>query len=226
MTDNQKLKLGMYESVISYLQENRDITSTVRGFNSSITRLRKRIDDIKQKEKELSSDILEKTIVSSRAKEDLIVMLVPLAQSLFYYAKRIEDIQLKEKVRLSHSSFERLRDSQLLDKALMLHALCQTYREEVKSEKMNISDPDVIYSRILTFRNSLDEKINTFISSDAMVSINALFAAADEILNMHMDRYMELLSDYTEFYDDYLVVRSLEYQDLKNELQESEEDEQ
>lgn len=226
MTDNQKLKLGMYESVISYLQENRDITSTVRGFNSSITRLRKRIDDIKLKEKELSSDILEKTIVSSRAKEELIVMLVPLAQSLFYYAKRIEDIQLKEKVRLSHSSFERLRDSQLLDKALMLHALCQTYREEVKSEKMNISDPDVIYSRILTFRNSLDEKINTFISSDAMVSINALFAAADEILNMHMDRYMELLSDYAEFYDDYLVVRSLEYQDLKNELQESEEDEQ
>lgn len=227
MTDNEKLKIGMYESVISYLFENRDIISTIRGFTSSINKLRKVIDEIKRKEKELSSDILEKTIISSKAKEDMIVSVIPLAQAIFNYAKQTGNIQLKEKSRLSHSMFERMRDSQLLDKCTMIHMLGAKYISSLAPYAISEDTINNVGTKIEEYRHSLGQKISSFISSDTVVSMNLLFEESDFILMKQMDNYMEILSDeYVEFYDDYLIVRSLEYQDLKNELQEEEEDEE
>lgn len=225
MSDNEKLKLGMYESVLSFLLENRDITSTIRGFNSSVTKLRKIIDEIKRTEKELSSAILEKTIISSTAKEDLIVSLIPISYALFNFARESGDIQLKEKTRMSHSSFERMRDSQLLDKAGMLYMLSMLNLAKLKKFGITSEVLESVDLKVDLFRRSLDEKINTFISSGAAMTMTRLIEQADSLLMKQMDSYVENLSDeFIEFYDEYLMVRSLEYQDLKNELQESEEE--
>lgn len=214
MNDLERKKLGMYESLISYLHENRDITSTIRGFNWSLTKLKRVIDEIEQKEKEISSQTLEKTIQTSKAREELIENLTPVISSLFTYSRQVGDVYLKEKTRCTQSFLVRLRDSELIDKSYAIKQLAEKHLNDLKSYKITKKEIERIERSIEQFKKSLENKITSFISSDAVDALNKLFGDADVILMDQMDKYVELLDEaYDEFYEDYLLIRSMENQE-------------
>jgi hypothetical protein len=214
MNDIERNKLGMYDSLIGFLQENRDITTTIRGFNWSLTKLRRVIDDIELKEKEISSQMLEKTIQTSKVREELIVNLSALLTSMFTYSRQIGDVHLKEKCRCTQSSLVRMRDSELIDKAIGTIQISEKHLDGLKSFKIYKKDIERIAKLVEQFKKSLEVKITSFISSDAVESMGTLFQDADRILTDQMDKYIELLDEqYDEFYDDYLLIRTMENQE-------------
>jgi|GEM_PF-1757629 len=224
MSDQEKNKLAMYESVINYLNENRDIISNVRSLPYTITKLRRVMDSIKLKEKELSSDILEKTIIASNAKEQLIFTMIPVAAALFAYAKQTNNVALKERTRCGQSFYLRLKDRELLNHAEGLLVIAERNSANLKKLKFNQKNINELKQRIDDFRLSLEDKISSFISSDMVVYMNGLFNDADKLC-ANMDSFIELLNDeYEEFYDEYLMMRTLEYHDQKSELMEMEEE--
>lgn len=222
MSDYEQNKLSMFESVISYLNENRDITSNIRSFSWAINKLRKVMDEIRRKEKVLSSDILEKTIQSAKVKDELVFSLVPIAAALFNYAKEIDDVALKAKVKVGQSYFVRLRDAELLDKSEMLRLIGINILPQLKKYGITLSTFHNLKLKIEEFRNALNNKVVSLISSSTVIEMNELFLEAEKYLKQ-MDSNVEILGDdFIEFYDEYLEVRALENYDAKKSLMELE----
>lgn len=221
MSDTERNKLNMYESVVSVCLENREIINSVRSFPWSITKLRKVIDEIKRKEKELSSETLEKTIITYKLKDELIFSLVPVVSSLFNFAKESNNLSLKDKTRHSQSYYVRLRDKELLDKAYGIYSLAERSISRLKKFGISIHSLNELKVKADQFKNALDNKIISFVSSSTVLSLNNLFGEADKILNDNLDIYMEALSgDFEEFYEDYLEARSVEAERLLDEEEE------
>ncbi|MCX6149199.1 MAG: hypothetical protein NTX22_01600 [Ignavibacteriales bacterium] len=211
MSDNEKNKLSMYQTVISYLNENRDIISTNRSFYYAISKLRKAMDEIKVRDKELSSDALEKTITTYNAKDELLFSLVPITTALFTFARESGNIELKEKTRISHSHLIRLRDSELANKAFAILQYAMSNLSKLNKYGVLKSTLQELNLKIESFRDALDSKIITFVSSTAALSLNASFQEAENILNNQLDKLVEPLNlEYEEFYDDYLSIRAME----------------
>lgn len=218
MSDYEQNKLAMFEYLISYLNENRDIISQVRSFSWAINKLRKVIDEIKRKEKVLSSDILEKTIQSAKVKDELIFSLIPISTALFNYAKEIDDIQLKAKVKMGQSYFVRLRDTELLDKSEMLRLLGINVLPQLKKYGITMNTLHNLKLKLDEFKNALNNKVVSLISSSTVVEMNELFLEAEKFLKQ-MDSFVEVIGDdYPDFYDEYLEVRSVENYDAKKSL--------
>lgn len=227
MTDNQRTKILMYESVLSYLGENKEITSTIRAFSWAINKFRRHVDEIKRKDKEISSQTLEKAVTASAMKDELIFAVAPVASALFAYARQNNDLALKQKTRLSQSYFVRLRDSELIDAVNGIYSLAEKHKKELKGKLSAGQVLDDLKEKTARFKNALDDKINSFVSSNSIEEIHELFEAADKIINQNLDSFVEALSDmYPEFREDYLYVRILENYELEGELIEAEEEEE
>lgn len=224
MNDFEKQRLGMYESVLLLLSENRDIVSSVRSFTASSTRLRKMMDEIRKVDKELSSEILDKTIQNAKAKDELIISLDPVTAALFSYAKQRNDLALKEKTRLTKSQFVRMLDKDLIDRAEGIRALALTHIVNLKKAGITPNDLMVLGDKLTAFRNTLGNKVVSLISSTKVMFLGDLFRKADDILSV-MDGFVETLEDeFEEFYDEYLEARDINNQDQKKALMELEEE--
>jgi hypothetical protein len=218
MSDQEKQKLNMYESLITFLSENRDIISGVRSFSWSISKLRKMVDEIKQKDKEISSVTLEKTIIAYKAKDELIIALVPVASALYTFARDSKNLELKEKARNAQSYYIRLRDRELVDKAVAIYSLALSNLSRLRKFGISASVLNDLKIKIDRFKSALGDKVVSFVSSNAVVSLASLFSEADKILCVQMDNYVENLTDVNEeFYDEYLSIRSMEDQDVIDE---------
>ncbi|MGE5458020.1 MAG: hypothetical protein ACM3RX_06660 [Methanococcaceae archaeon] len=226
MHDLEKNKLGMYETVISYLAENRDVVSSVRGFNYTINKLRKIIDEIKKKDKIISSETLEKSIIYAKAKDDLVFALVPHLTALFNYARTINDVTLKSKTALSISNLMRMLDKDLLRKSESTISLSEFYLRKLSKYRITSTGISDLKTKLGSFKYSLDQKVITCLSSESVLELEALFNKADEHMTQ-LDKMVELVNDeYEEFYDDYLNARDLENQDQSKALRELEEEEE
>lgn len=225
MNDFEKQKLGMYESVLTLLSENRDIVSTVRAFTSNSVRLRKVMDEIRRLDRELSSEILNKTIQNASAKEELIVTLTPVIAGLFNHAKETNDLRLKEKTRLTKSNLFRMLDKELIDNAEAIRLLALTYIVQLKKYGVSPNNIHQLNDKLTAFRNTLENKVSSLISSSTVMMLSELFKKADDILTV-MDMFVESLEDeYEEFYEEYIDARDIENQDIKKAIMDSDEDE-
>jgi len=211
MSDNDKKRLSMYENVISFLQENRDIISFNRSFYYSISKLRKLVDEIKVRDKELSSDTLEKTVITYSAKDELIFALLPVTAALFNLARANNDISLKEKTRISQSFYIRLRDVELINKASGIYQIAFNYIDSLQRYKISQRIINDLKVKLDRFSDALDNKINTFVNGNAAIALSNAFNNAEGILSDQLDKLVEQIdSVFPEFYDDYLLVRSME----------------
>jgi hypothetical protein len=210
----------MYEMVITYLQENKDIISYNSSFSYAISKLRNAIDEIKLKDRELSSDVFGKTILTNKAKEDLIFTVIPLTTSLYNFAKEKNNLELKEKTRLTQSHCARLRDIELVNQSIAIMHLAIKNFDGLGKYGITKKTVQGLNIKILKFKNALNNKLFKFASSSTALSLNAAFTEAENILINEMDKLVEPFSmENEEFYNDYLSIRSMEY------FEESEEEE-
>lgn len=222
MTDNEKNKLIMYESVLSFLGENRNITSNIRAFSWSTSKFRRIIEEIKRKEKEFSTETLEKTIITSKAKDELILGLVPVSAHLFRYAKSVKDLEIISQTRFTQTTFIRLTEKELLEITVAIITLAENKISVLKKNGVDLHVLQNLKMKNERYRHALENKVASYISSATVLAINSLFEEADKILNNFMDSFVEVLSDdYPEFYQDYLSVRNVEIRDLRRNFSEA-----
>ncbi len=223
MNDFQQRQLLMYDAVISYLQDNRDVFSGVRAFSYTINKLRRTMDEIRRKEKELSSDILEKTIINAKVKDDLIFSVNPIASALFNYARETGDFQLKSKIKVGQSYYVRLRDSELMDKAELVRLLATNVLPRLKPFGVSMHTIHDLRLKIEDFRISLTNKVSSLMSSSKVMEMESMFDECNKYIKQ-LDSYVEVLGDdYPEFYDEYLESRDIDAHDAKKEIMDDEE---
>jgi hypothetical protein len=212
MSDNEKNKILMYEMIITYLLENKDVISYNPSFSNAISKLKEATEEIKLKDTEIFFDVLGKTIIANKAREVLILTVIPVTASLYNFAKEKNNIELKEKTRLTRSHFARLRDFELINQsfAIMYNAKKNLYGlGKYGITKKSIQELNI---KILRFKNALNNKSITFASGSTTLSLNELYYEAENILKNQLDKLVEPFSmENEEFYNDYLSIRSMEY---------------
>lgn len=214
MNDIEKNKLTMCENIVTYLLEYRDIFSGNPSLLHAISQLRKAIDDIKMKDKELSSNTLERTLVADSARNELILALLPVSNSLFYYAKENADIGLKEKTRLSQSQLFRLKDNELIKKSTAIQFYALNNLSRLHKSGITKSLIQDLNKKTEKYKTALDSKIVSIVSNNTASSLSNSFLDAENIIQNQLDELVETYMDeYEEFYDDYLSIRTMENQE-------------
>lgn len=225
MTDLERTKLGVYETVSTLLSENKDVIANIRSFNFTLNKLKRIIEEIKRQEKVVSSETLERAISSANAREDLVRQVVFVRTNLFNFAKEKEKIEIKEKARNGQSLLMRLKDHELIDRASWVSIFARKYLLNAKKFKVSAADLKLLDEKIRIFKESLASKISGLILGHSFEEMNILFEGADTIL-VQMDNLIEFLEDSNdELYDDYMEARDIQNQDQKKFLMELEEEE-
>ncbi|MGE5497352.1 MAG: hypothetical protein ACM3Q2_04750 [Syntrophothermus sp.] len=225
MSENEQKQLDMYEAVLLLLSENKDIISQMPTFNWAISKLKKVIDEIKREDKVISHETFEITIKTSNIKDNLIFGLVPVTSAVFQYARSVNNLSLKEKTRFTQSHFVRMLDKELIERAEVILAIAYKNLEHLSMYGISKKTLEDLSTRIQDFKNILDNKLASLISTSTLTPLTDLFNEADKILSKYMDVYAEnLIEEYEEFYDDYLWTRNVENLDDKKALMELEEE--
>ncbi|MCU7492019.1 MAG: hypothetical protein ACM3UR_09510 [Bacteroidota bacterium] len=221
MSRSEKAKLELYTAILSYLNENRNVTCNIRAFMWSISKFRKLTEEIRCKQMELSSESLEKSLQVSKAKDDLILLLLPVITSLHNYAKETKDVQLKSTTRVTYSQIVRIQDRELIEKTLMITRLAEKYMTRMRRQEITIHTLQNLRYKAEKFRLLLEDRFFSFISSSALLAMNALFAEADKMLYNFIDNFVESLSEgYPEFHRNYLKIRNFQAREKKAALSE------
>lgn len=225
MTDIEKNKLAMYESVLLFLFENKEIISNIKAFSWSINKLRKIIQEINLKEIVQTNAIFDNTIKTARAREELISALIPVANSLANFADSANYPELKHKANLTSNALNRMINSELAERADEIVLLTRRYLPRVRKPGVDSAVLKQIKVKTQKFSESLsNEEIHIF-SNNLLLTISNLFADADKLLNSYMDNFVEVLSDeYPDFYDEYRLVRNIENQNMIKALLEIDEE--
>lgn len=209
MSRSEKAKLELYTAILSYLNENREITCNIRAFMWSISKFRKLTEEIKCKQRELSSESMEKSLQVSKVKDDLILLLLPVISSLHNYAKETKDAALKSTTRVTYSQIVRIQDRELIEKAVMIIKLAEKYMTRTRRQEITLHTLQTLRYKVEKFRLLLEDRFFSFISSSSLLAMNSLFAEADKMLYNFIDNFVESLSEgYPEFHRNYLKVRN------------------
>lgn len=217
MNDIEKKKISVYEEILTFLRENREVIAGIPGINSNILKLYRIMDEIRNTDKLVSSETIKRTLKINETREKLISQLLPILSALFRYAKDTHDVLLKERTKLSRSNLVLYKNYELTNKAILLSSLAEKNVKQLGK-----------YGIRLNHISTLDELINTFhtMSSDsgsgpetAVFYMDKLFTQADTIITS-LDEIIEAYVEDEVFYEEYLWVKE---QDRESEEEEKEE---
>jgi hypothetical protein len=184
------------------------------------------MDEIRILDKKVSSEILDRTITNSKAKDELITQLAPVITALFNFAKETNNLALKEKTRVTKSHLYRMLDKELIDRSEGVRLISFTHIMHLSKFGIRPSDVHCLNDKLSVFKNTLDNKVSSLISSTKVMMLSDLFRKADGIMAI-LDQFVESLEEeFTEFYEEYYEARDIENQDLKKQLMALDDDEE
>jgi hypothetical protein len=211
MNDEERKKLKMFENVITYLSENKDIVSGNHLITNALAQIRSAIDEIKIKDKELSSNTLEKTVAADSARYDLIFSFLPISNSLFCFAKENSELGLKIKTRLSPSQLFRLMDKELINKSEVIQYYAIAFLPQLRRFGITKAVINELNKNTEKFKLLLNKKITSLVTDNTALSLNYSFRTAEKIIVDQLDNLVdEYMDENEEFYDDYISVRKME----------------
>jgi len=209
MTKNHENKLTMYEAVQSLLEANGDKTAGIPAFVGSIASFRGAVQSIKQKSTELDAAGAGKAAAKSRAEDELLTALMPVASALFVHAGIQKDDELREKATVTEGGLRRLRDTELAGKASALLSLA--------NERLSVLTGYGITEAALKDLQAKADAYSTSIAqretggaqkAGARANLLELFDVADRTLNDQLDHLIELVRrSNTQFYNEYFAAR-------------------
>lgn len=215
----------MYKGVKEVLTNNSNIHSSIPVIGEALSSLTSIINSIEEVNFDFRKATKGSTSVKIDKEEKLIDTASRLANVLYVYAVRTNNKALQTDFKVSKSDLEKLRDTDLPNKANQIINSAESHKEEL----VNYGVTD---DTITAARTALDEFNSAFNSqAEKMAERSAdrekftgLFEDADSVLYNELDPMIELFMDTNpEFYNRYQSARVIK--DLGAPRKESEETE-
>ncbi|MGE5498413.1 MAG: hypothetical protein ACM3Q2_10100 [Syntrophothermus sp.] len=211
MTENELIKLKMYEALLELLYDKREIVSSIRAFNWSISKLRRICLEIRKREKNYYQNVVERNSRSESARNELTASVTGFTSELQFYTLASDDAELKGIVFVTRSLLSRLSDYELLARAEMLVSFNDVHLSDIERNSRIEEALSDLKSKTSRFRAALLEKHHGQASPDYILAISNLFAEADKLIRLYMDNFAEALSyENPDFYEEYTLTRNLE----------------
>ncbi len=211
MTKAEENKFSAYRVVISVLDGNQSIVSRLPALISAVTNFKSLVSDISVRDMEFITSTKGKTKAKNLVEDELLNVVIPLADSLYAYASRnkIEDIKAKSKV--TRNGLEKLRDTDLISKARSIYGLLDTNIAVLADFGITSTKVTDLLNKIVEYEAALSVKDTSFATKSATrKTLSQLFDQADLILKTEIDTLMEnFKADNKMFYDQYWSAREI-----------------
>ncbi|MGE5400059.1 MAG: hypothetical protein ACM3S2_06630 [Ignavibacteriales bacterium] len=208
MNEGEKSKLDMFQAVLTYLNEHRELTSSIKAFTWSISKFRKIVEEIKQRQNNASIKALDRSIQIANARDELIMSLLPITQSLYNIAREIKDENLKVRTKLNYNQAVRLKDTELLERALTVVILSEKKISYLRKSGITFPALQNLRLRLGKYKCALEDRAHSNISGNTVTGLNKLFEEAEKILTNYIDNFVEIFAeDFVEFHSGYFYTR-------------------
>lgn len=209
MNRSQSNKLSMFDSVIAVLRLFAEKIALLPILATLRDEFFSKVALIKLTDQEIKTVSAGKTNAKDEAKEDMIDLLYPMASSLYVYAKRSSNEQLKALTNLPKSSLFLMRENDLAIRANLI-------KDAVVANKTELADYLVTNEKIIAltdavaaFENAAETKDSGFASrTAAREALLKLFDEVDDLLLDEIDGIMETFkTTEPDFYNAYFSAR-------------------
>jgi len=209
MTKTEENKFSAYRAVISVLDENQSVVTSLPALSSAVTNFKALVADISVRDTEYRTSISGKTKAKNLVEDELLDLLIPLADSLNAYASRNKIEELKEKSKVSRSKLKGMRDSDLISKARLIHGLLDANIGVLADFGVTRERITTLLNKIVEYEAALGVKETSFATKSATrQTLSQLFDRADMILKTEIDALMENFKAGNKmFYDQYRSAR-------------------
>jgi hypothetical protein len=131
MNKSMEDKRTMFEAVLSLLSANMTAIALITGFTDAVNFFKGLLEKIDLKAKERDEMTAGKTAVKHATEQTLIEAIMKAASAVFLFARKTNDLQLKEKANVLESSLNRMRDTDLATKGEAVLNLVQQYATQL-----------------------------------------------------------------------------------------------
>lgn len=209
MTKSEENKFSTYRVVLSVLDENQTAVATLPALSSAVTNFKTLVSDISVRDTEYTTSISGKTRAKNLVEDELIDILIPLAESLNAYASRnkIEDLKAKSKV--SRTKLKGMRDTDMISKVRLIHGLLDSNIAVLSDFGITSVKVTDLLNKIIEYEAALGVKETSFATKSATrQTLSQLFDQADLVLKTEIDALMENFKAGNKmFYDQYRSAR-------------------
>lgn len=209
MTKTEENKLSAYRAVISVLDENQSIVTTLPALSSAVTNFKALVTDISLRDTEFTTSVSGKTKAKNLVEDELLDLLTPLADTLNAYASRNKIEDLKEKSKVSRAKLKGMRDNDMISKARLIYGLLDTNIAVLADYGITSARITALLNKIVEYEAALGVKETSFATKSATrQTLSQLFDQADMVLKTEIDALMENFKAGNKlFYDQYRSAR-------------------
>lgn len=204
-------KLTMYVATDAVLKSNADLIAKIPAFKPALHEFDTTLAQIKSKANEIDATLAGTTANKHTAKKRLFELIIKISAALMTIAHRTQNNVLTAKSKITKSELNRLRDTDLTNRATALHSTALEQMDALKDFSILPADLTAFKDQIAVYSQALGSREERVASHKAAyISLNALFTRMDQILKSDLDKLMELVkTEAPEFYDTYFAARAI-----------------
>lgn len=211
MKKNQEARLGMYNAVIAYIEENPGIVQTVPAFQITLNAFKDKVGEI------IAMAQLEAQVIGGAAiqKNELRLALcrqtADFAAAAYAYAVNTRNVAMQEKTKFSYSVLRRYKDG-------MLAPVCRNIIEAISPIPDTMSDYGITTQSVQDLVTAIDNYVVTISSPRNAISkrvsyrtaLTSLFKEANDLLKKQLDKVaLQFKASQPAFYTTYRNNRGI-----------------
>lgn len=191
MTKQQKNKLVMMKSLLSYLKLNRAIWENSVPFTAAVTELEDLIASIETTWQ--STDVDQSGLVAEKRKlkASLVNTIFAISSQMYAMASKTKDMVLQRKVNFTKSELDSMRDGELPTAAKTVSELARAILNDLISYDVTADGLDTLDELTKQYNASLSVPRNSVSERSANnVKIKGLFSVSGDLLNKQLKPQM------------------------------------
>lgn len=211
MNDQHENKFTMYKAVVKLFDKYPDKIAGITALTPVIEDLNNKIQAITEKDVEANTSQSGNADVKAALRASLEMSALKIASALYALGAKNSDEKLKALSKVTKSSLNALRDTQLVSDVEGLKKLADSYKAELSAYGITAG----MLTELETTQNSYNTSIGTreqgqALSSAAYKTLDQIFKETDVLLKEQADKIMMIFRDSdSQFYNEYLNTREI-----------------
>ena len=209
MNQNEENKSNMYNATDAVFKSNASIVAEVPALGEVHTDLLTLIGQIDAKNSELLKATEGKTSVKSKAIEEVIIAIVPIASAVKAYAVRNNLLELKALADFSENRLKRLSHAELPVKVKSIKDGADGVLASLAKYGITQAKLDIVDIKLAALKTAAENKDAGFTDRAAVrEALYILFDTTDSLLKEEADGIVEVVKEsYPDFYNQYFAAR-------------------
>ncbi|MDP3148340.1 MAG: hypothetical protein Q8N83_04330 [Ignavibacteria bacterium] len=209
MNQHEENKFNMYNAVEAVFKSNASVVAELPALGEVHTDLQALVVEIDAKNGELLKATDGKTSVKSKAIDELIGAILPVANAVTAYATRNKLLELKALTDVTETRLKRLSHAELPVRVKNIKVGAQGVLEALAKYGMTQAKLDLVDEKLAAMKTAAENKDVGFTDRSAIrEALYGLFDKTDDLLNEEADRIVGVLKESKpDFYNQYFAAR-------------------